>query len=269
MNRVLRPSPADRAARRRGACVGALLVALAGPAAAADRAVGLKAQPELMPGIDAMPQIEAPADDAERRINAALRRLDEKVRKAAQACRAEGGTHSDWGRTVKTPMRGPRFLSVEIADGTYCGGPHPNAALMAIVYDLTAGAPVDWTALLPPSLTGKAALETGADGTKMVTLASERLHALYLKGYRPKTGDAKREGDDDECRETVSDTSLNGPPAMMAWLDAGAGGLAVHFDLAHVVQACADTVVIPTAVLRREGAKPALTDALDAAHAKP
>ena len=56
---------------------------------------------------------------------------------------------------------------------------------------------------------------------------------------------------------------------MMAWLDARAGGLAVQFDLAHVVQACADPVVIPTATLRREGAQPILIKALEAAHQAP
>jgi hypothetical protein len=53
---------------------------------------------------------------------------------------------------------------------------------------------------------------------------------------------------------------------MSAWLDAKAGGLAVQPDLAHVVQACADPVVISTAALRQEGASPQLTDAIDAAH---
>ena len=61
-------------------------------------------------------------------------------------------------------------------------------------------------------------------------------------------------------------TGSGAAPAMMAWLDAKAGGLAVEFDLAHAVQACADTVIIPTATLRREGAEPVLIDALDAAH---
>ena len=53
---------------------------------------------------------------------------------------------------------------------------------------------------------------------------------------------------------------------MMAWLDAKAGGLAVQFDLAHVVQACADTAVIPVEALRVLGAQSVLLDALDAAH---
>ncbi|WP_244507488.1 hypothetical protein [Methylobacterium phyllostachyos] len=243
---------------------------LAFPACAADRLVVLKAMPDLRSGIAAMPQIDAPADDAERRINAALRALDGKVRKADQACRTEGGAHSGWTRTIQTPMRGPRFVSFAITDDVFCGGAHPDVGTMSIVYDMTTGAPVDWTTLLPPALTGKVALAEGSDGTKMVTLASQRLHALYLRFYRPKAGGSKRDGDDSECRKAVAEKMFDdSPPAMMAWLDAKAGGLAVQFDLAHVVQACADAVVIPNAVLRSEGASPILTDAIDAAHAKP
>ncbi|WP_457104392.1 hypothetical protein [Methylobacterium sp. P5_C11] len=224
-------------------------------------------QPDLAPGLAAMPQIEAPADDAERRINTALKRLDGKVRKAAGQCKAEGGVHSSWERGVQVPMRGPRFLSLVINDSWFCGGAHPDTATMSIVYDLTTGAPVDWTTLLPPALTGTIALADGADGTKMVTLASETLHALYRAGYRPKSGDPKRDGDDADCRAAVTETNDGKPPAMMAWLDVGAGGLAVQFDLAHVVQACADPVVIPLSTLQRDGAEPVLTGAIEAARA--
>lgn len=248
---------------------GLCLAFLAGPTWGADRTVQMAPQPDLKPDLAAMPQIAAPADDAERRINAALKRLDGNVRKAAKSCQADGGASSSWTRTIHTPMRGPRFLSVAISDDMFCGGAHPSTGLMAIVYDLTTGAPVDWTTLLPASLTGKVALAEGLDGTKMVTLASKRLLALYLERYRPKDSKAKREGDDNACREVVQETAQGDPPAMMAWPDAKAGGLAVQFDLPHYAQACADTVVIPNAVLRQEGAQPVLTDAIEAAHAAP
>jgi hypothetical protein len=250
----------------RPVALAALLTALAVPTQAADRAVRLQVPPEIGRGIAAMPQILDPADEAERRINTGLRRLDGSVRKAAAACKTEGGANSSWERSVDAPMRGPRFLSFAIVDNAFCGGAHPNVSTKAIVYDLSTGVPVDWTSLLPPALTGKVALATGADGTKMVTLASKRLHALYLKGYRPRTGDPKAVDAEAECRDAVTNTGTDGPPAMMAWLDAKAGGLAVQFDLPHVVQACADAVVIPTATLRQEGAQSVLTDALNAAH---
>lgn len=112
--------------------------------------------------------------------------------------------------------------------------------------------------LLPPSLTGKVELMQQTDGSRMVTLSSQHLYAILLAAY-----DRQRD-DDPECK-AVRLTGDSGPPAMTVWLDAKRGGLAVQFDLAHAVQACADSVVIPTATLRTEGARPALLDALAAA----
>ena len=241
--------------------------AVISPTFAADRPVHLRVLPDVSKDLSSMPQIVDPTGEAERRINAALQRLDANVRKAALACKAEGGANSSWERNINVPMRGPRFLSFEITDNVFCGGAHPNVSTMAIVYDLTTGVPVDWTTLLPTSLAGKVALAEGADGTKMVTLASTRLHTLYLEGYRPKTGDPKVDEADTECRDAVTNWSGEAPP-MMAWLDAKAGGLAVQFYLPHVVQACADAVVIPVVTLRHKGAQAVLTDAIEAAHVK-
>jgi hypothetical protein len=249
------------------AALGALLANATVPANAADRIVQLRLR-QVVPDIGALPRIVEPVDDAERQINAAVARLDAHVRKAAQTCKAEGGVNAFWDRGVRTPMRGPRFLSYVINDSMSCGGPHPNSGTTAIVYDLTTGAPVDWTTLLPPALSGKVALETQADGTKMVTFSSKRLHTLYLQAYRRKTGKQADDVEDKECRQAVTETFSGEPPAMTVWPDAETGGLAVEFDLVHAVQACAETVVIPTSTLRREGVQAVLTDAIDAAHAK-
>lgn len=136
-------SRGGRTAIRPGACLGAFLLAVAVPAWAADRSVTLKAPPDVMPGIAAMPQIDAPVDEAERRINAALKRLDGSVRKAAKHCTVEAGKAGDWGRSVEAPMRGPGFVSFVVHDGVFCGGAHPNSSTMSIVYNLKTGAPVD------------------------------------------------------------------------------------------------------------------------------
>ena len=227
-----------------------LVLLAAGSAHAADRAVHLQVPPPLAEDAAAMPQIADPADDAEQRINTAVQRLDATARKAIAGCKLPNGKPGDWERSVDVTMRGPRFLSYAITDNIYCGGAHPDVSTMAIVYDLRSGAPVDWTRLLPPALTGKLALQDGADGTKMVTLASKRLYALYRAGYPAEQSD--------DCKDAVKSDD---PPAMMAWLDAKAGGLVVQFDLAHVVQACAEPVTIPLATLRAEGARPDLLDA--------
>ena len=237
---------------------------LGGPRAqAADRDVRLQAPPAIREDVAAMPSIADPADAAQRRINAALRRLDANVRKAVAACRADNGVPTYWKRTVDTPMRGPGFLSYVINDDAFCGGAHPATAIMAIVYDLRSGNPVDWTHLLPPSLTGKVRLTEGMDGTRMVTLASARLYSLFVAGYEYGSGSAE---DRAACKQAVQNIAEGRPPAMMAWLDAERGGLAVQYDLPHVDQACAVPVVIPVATLRADGAQPALLDAIVAAH---
>ena len=247
---------------------GTLLVSALACAQAADRMVRLQTPPEVVKGLAAMPSIAEPGDEAERKINAALSRLDASARKAAAECKTDAGKDSSWERSVQVPMRGPRFISYEVVDDTFCGGAHPNTSTMSIVYDLTTGAPVDWTALLPPALTGKPVLASGADGTKMVTLSGQTLYALYLTGYRPPSGAAKKDAEDDECREAVAEAGEGGnAPGMMAWLDAGEDGLVVQFDLAHAVQACADAVTIPAVALRAAGAQPVLVEAVIKAHA--
>lgn len=245
---------------RTGAVIFVIAVCLAGSATrAADRRVHLRVPPPGPQNLASMPQIIDPVDAAERHINAALGQLDATVRKAANDCKDPDGKLGSWERTIDVPMRGPGFISFVITDDVYCGGAHPDVSTMSIVYDLRSGAPVDWTQLLPAALTGTLALQQGADGTRMITLASPRLSELYLAGYgKVPTVDA-------DCRQVIADSGSGSPPAMMAWLDAKAGGLAVQFDLPHVVQACAVPVVIPLATLRAEGAQPALVDAVQKA----
>ena len=229
---------------------------------AADRRVHLLVPPPVSKYIAAMPQIVDPVDAAERRINAALAKLDATVRKAANDAKDPDGKPCYWARTIDVPMRGPGYISFVIADETDCHGAHPNESTMAIVYDLRSGMPVDWTQLLPTALTGTLALQEGADGTKMITLASQRLFELYLAGY----GAGQGPKNDPDCEQVVKDyVSRDAPPALMAWLEAKAGGLAVQFDLPHVMQACAVPVVIPLATLRAEGTEPALVEAIQKA----
>jgi len=204
--------------------------------------------------IAAMPQIANPSDEAQRRINAALQRLDTNVLKAADDCK--GG---DWTRVVDAPMRGPGFLSLVITDSYSCDdAAHPDASTASIVYDLASGKPVNWAHLLPPSLTGKQDL-ADEGGSKFVTLSSKKLFALYMAGYT----DGGATGQDlQQCKGAMQ--SAGDPPAANVWLDAKSGGLAVEIELPHVVAACEDVVVIPADRLRAEGAQPALLKALAA-----
>jgi len=115
-------------------------------------------------------------------------------------------------------MSGPGFLSLTITDSVFCdGNAHPDSGMMSIVYDLAGGKPVDWTHLLPASLTGTVALEEQGDGTKIVTLASKRLFELYVAGY---AAGEPPSSDQEECRQAILDQATDGPPGMMVWLDA-------------------------------------------------
>ncbi|WP_271025248.1 hypothetical protein [Rhizobium sp. RCAM05973] len=84
---------------------------MAGPTLSADRPVHLTVPSPVGKDIAAMPQLIAPVDDAEHRINTALKRLDLNVLKASKDCK--GG---DWQRSVDVAMRGPGFLSLVITD---------------------------------------------------------------------------------------------------------------------------------------------------------
>jgi hypothetical protein len=232
-------------------------------AQAADRPVKLVVPPPVAKDAAAMPLIADPQDAAENKINAALARLDGNLKRGMADCASsakESKARWSWQRSVDATMRGPGFLSFAITDLSDCGGAHPNVGVMSIVYDLTTGSPVDWTKLLPASLTGTVALNEGADGTKVVTLTSKRLTDLYVAGY------AKGKHASD-CGSAMTDQIADGPQAMMTWLDARTGGLAmVVVDVPHAIAACDDPVVVPTATLRQAGAAPSLLSALEAAH---
>ncbi len=237
------------------------VAAMATAAQGADRAVKLKAPADVADGIAAMPRIVGPTDAAEARINKALDSLDANAVRGLKTCKAPDGTPGGDSRNVTAPMRGPGFLSLVIADSAACGGPHPNNGTVAIVYDLTAGTPVDWAKLLPAALVGKQALAENWDGERFVTLTSARLLALFKRFYR------RGDGDQADCLRAIDDEIASGPPQMSAWPDAKGEGLALQFDLPYAVQDCAVPAIIPAAELKRLGASPKLLRALAAAHA--
>ncbi|KAB7781871.1 hypothetical protein [Methylorubrum populi] len=99
-------------AQHKSGTLAAILVLASLSAQAADRPVRLQVLPEVAKGVAAMPRILEPADEAERRINTALQRLDAKVGKAATECRNVGGSSSWWERNIDATMRGPRLSVV-------------------------------------------------------------------------------------------------------------------------------------------------------------
>lgn len=237
---------------------------LAPTAAAADREVRLLPPGQVARDLMGFPRIADPVDDAERKINVALARLDETIRQAVEECRPGTPGRATRQRMFSVPVSAPGFLSFHFVDYTHCGAAQPDYATAAIVYDLRSGAPVDWTKLLPPALAGEVSSSETSEGTTVATLSSARLHRLYLKHYRPRTGGAKPDAADEECRKAVARMRDGRPPRMVAWFEGGAG-LAVHFDLPQATEACADDVTISIATLRSEGASADLLRALEAA----
>ena len=241
----------------------ALLFCVSANAGAAERIVDMARPAHVGKDIDPYPRIAQPADEAEKKINAAVAKLDERVKKAIAECRREAGKNSDWSRTIAVTMRGPRYLSYTIADSFNCGGAHPNIGTTAIVYDLATGAPVDWAKLLPTKLLGKVSLNATSDGVKMISLNSKRLYQLYMARYR--AGERKT---DKECLEAMGQVGGDDmSPSLTPYLDAREGGLGLMVDTPHVIQACADQMVIPLATLRKEGVSEAMLKAIEAAKA--
>ncbi len=220
---------------------------------AADSPVTLKKSPPIAKDVDAFPRIASPTGQAQR-INQALDRRDAQVRTAAKEC--AGG---DWGRTVSVPMRGPGYLAFTAQDSWDCGGAHPDASRLVLVYDLSTGSPVNWTRLLPASMVQSSTLDTAGDGTKIGVIGSRTLQDFYIKAL---SSDPKNPLDAD-CRDVLKDPDLK----FNLWPDARAGGIAIEPEgLPHAVAACGDSAVVPIADLRKMGVQPALLDAIEIAH---
>ncbi len=223
---------------------------LTGAAQAGEAGVSLTSPAPLAKDVVAFPKLDGHDATADK-INAALVRLDNRVRKARTDCITS--KDAEWSRSIDVTMRGPRYLSYLVSDSVYCGGAHPDASSFALVYDLTTGNPVDWAKLLPKPIVETSSLDTAEDGAKIGVVGSKKLSALYVEGLGT--------GLDPDCKEALTSGDLN----FVLWPDAKAKGLAMQtISLPHAMQACADVVTIPTTKLREFGADKSLIDALEA-----
>lgn len=229
--------------------------AIATPALAAG-GIGLQSQNPLGESTDAFPRIVSPAGPKIERINQALTRADARAKKAMKDC---GKAPNTYERAVTAPMTGEPFLSLVASDYAECGGAHPSTYQTYLTYDLGTGRPISWGDYLPADLVQPEALLTGIDETQVGAVKSPALIAWYREQVR-----AANAGDK-EWSEGCSDV-LDGDLALVLWIDAKAQGVSMQIaDLPHVVAACNEAIVMKTDELRKRGAKPALTDAIDAA----
>ena len=239
-----------------------------GVAHAADQPVSLTKPPPLHEDVDAAPKIQRPRTGPERRINKALAGYDARSLKELEECRKSAlenarvihpaDTDFEWRRSIKPSMRGPHYLSFSVFTYYSCGGAHPSPVTSSIIFDLETGLRAQWKNLLPKKLVGKTD-ENGAGGIEMPSMASKRLHELYVQAYRKG-----EHADDKQCVDSVE--SSDSEPMFQAWLDAGAGGLTYVMLLNQFDTACMDEFVLPLETLRAEGAPEATLRALDLAH---
>ena len=224
---------------------------------------------QLRQGVDAWPSIVNPATPAELRVNAALTRLNQRLAQALRECDANANEQmkpiaaaakgpdpasGDWSRTVKVTMQGPRFLSLVAIDSyVNCGGAHPDSDTMAMVFDMTAGTPVNWPAMVAKSAGASSFVDSVADGSKVGALVLPALAKIY----------ATQAGAD--CKEAFQD-----PQSFLIWPDAKQGTLVVEaFDLPHVVQACATNLNLTIAQARELRFDESLLSAIEQAHRQP
>ena len=214
-------------------------------------------------GIPGYPRIAKPADAAQRRINHRLTLSETSTRRVARACLDDSTNPTSWQRTIRVTMRGPVFLSYAVEDEVDCGGAHPSTEHSAVTFDLATGEPVDW-----PRLLGRLRARLGpmpSDDMVGVVLDSKRLSALYAQRYDRALTAA---GGIPECLGWTKAGAGPFRATMVPWLDARAGGLVLQFDGGNAEKACSLPVVIPTAVLRREGASARLVTALTTARGR-
>ncbi|MGH7091940.1 MAG: hypothetical protein ACREFB_00210 [Stellaceae bacterium] len=231
------------------------LFGLASPADAA-RPVILQPAPPIAKGIAAFPRLVGkpggkPGDKAIARINRALGQAE-----VGLGC---DDPKYDWNRTVAVTMRGPHYLSYVAMDDYYCGGAYPDTDTMALVFDLTSGAPIDWKALFPAGIVSAAGTGPGNPDSQPVTVTSDALWKRYVKLAAPVSGIK-------DCTDVLANPPWHGT-GLMLWPDAAADGVAMMAaDFPHVIKACGPPVTLTMAELRKLGVRPAFLADLAEAH---
>lgn len=231
----------------------------------------LKLEPvkQLRKGVDAWPLIVNPSNPAEQHVNETLTQLNLRLTKALSECDAgtledmkdsgrpredwAGVVAEDWSRKVVVTIQGPRFLSLVATDDyVNCGGAHPNEDTMAMVFDMTTGAPVNWPAMVTKSAGATVVTGFVADGSKVGALVLPALAKINLAAA------------DDDCKQ-----AFQGPQGFQLWPDAKNGTLvALAFDLPHVVAACAIEIPLTVEQARTLGFDEHFLNAIEQAHAK-
>ncbi|MGI4745412.1 MAG: hypothetical protein ACRYFY_05135 [Janthinobacterium lividum] len=223
----------------------------------AEQAATLVARPPVAPDIASFPRLAGGVGPASR-IDATLDGIENKLRGAVEDCRKqarENDGQAGWRRTVRVSMRGPRFLSMTAEDGAFCGSAHPTNEMLALVFDLSTGKPVNWQRMLPPSLVQSTVLASGLAGSPIRLVKSDQLLALY-KSHYPAHPDNIDPADRDACLDSVED-------GFTLWLDAASHSLVLEPTAGDfATAACAVPVSLPVPLLAQIGIASTLLDTL-------
>ena len=183
--------------------------------------VALEPSQELRKGFSAFPRLQAGGEvtaAVAAKVNASLARLDTSAGKALAECSKTAKQHqgeAEWAREMDVTMRGPRFLSLVASDLFDCGDGHPNQMnTLAIVYDLTTGAPVNWLKYFPAGV--KSDLGPPEDGEEGVKVG--------MLSWPPLTKEALRQAEKGCKDQYAYDDSVS----FQLWLDARSGQVAAQ-----------------------------------------
>jgi hypothetical protein len=246
--------------RRLAGLAMAALLAGCGAAYAPPQPVDLQYGPDLAEGFGALPRVEADTPQAQA-VNTALDQVDARDRANRESC-LEAKAQNDnveWGRSVAVPMKGPRFISIVMDQGDYCGGAHPNSGRTPLVFDLETGRLIDWKAWLPADM---AAPIDNQDADAAAALQSPTLKAWFAERALAEMSPEGKA----ECAELYSE-QWRDEWRLAAWPDAKAGGLRLQTaGLAHASKGCETEVLMPLRELKRRGVAREFTAALEVAY---
>lgn len=210
--------------------------------------------PDLMAGLQAMPLVAAEGGVSVAvagRINAAQKRVDDKLKSAVLRCLPRQRTGKEWTRRIEIVMKGPRYVSVVAYDDFACGGLREHAAILPLVYDAATGGTVNWLKLLPPG--AESGVDDTADGNRVGAVIWPALTQLARQQANQGCVDAFASGSE---------------VTFVLWLDAVSGSIKAKPNSFPQAQAsCALPVAITVAEARTMGGfNQDMLNALETAH---
>jgi hypothetical protein len=210
------------------------------------------------PDFELMPRLTGEGSEP---LNALFTQLDEAALGNRADCLGSGHQYAEWSRTVGRLFTGPRFLSIEINEGYYCGGAHPTVDLYRLTFDRRTGGVPDWATLWPGA---EITASTEWPGQMPATTLSPALLEWYRAEVRsaPETDGAWLK----QCDGYFGSDAAN--ETLTIWL-LDSGRIGVDFaSLPHAAMACGSAQFITADEAEALGASAELVGLLREAEAE-